>query len=132
MGLKCAALLENPIQTAEPNYLCNGNHLLFSLMGCESERNAELYDPDARLQQFSERLSAEGAKPYIVPVGGSNALGSLGYVECALEIAEQCEQMCAVRGGVLRQRGDACRTERGIRPLPGGGRSRGGDRFAPC
>lgn len=93
MGLKCAALLENPIQTAEPNYLCNGNHLLFSLMGCESERVAELYDPDARLQQFSERLSAEGAKPYIVPVGGSNALGSLGYVECALEIAEQCEQM---------------------------------------
>lgn len=62
-------------------------------MGCESERVAELYDPDAQLQQFSERLSAEGAKPYIVPVGGSNALGSLGYVECALEIAEQCEQM---------------------------------------
>ena len=77
----------------EPNYLCNGNHLLFSLMGCESERVAELYDSDAQLQQFSERLSAEGAKPYIVPVGGSNALGSLGYVECALEIAEQCEQM---------------------------------------
>lgn len=93
LGLKCAALLENPLQTTEPNYLWNGNHLLFSLMGCQSEMVEELNAPDAQLQQFSERLSAKGAKPYIIPVGGSNALGSLGYVECALEIAKQCDQM---------------------------------------
>lgn len=93
LGLKCAALLENPIQTTEPNYLYNGNHLLFSLMGCQVEMVDELNDPDAQLRQFSERLSATGAKTYVVPVGGSNALGSLGYVECALEIAEQCDQM---------------------------------------
>lgn len=93
LGLKCAALLENPIQTTEPNYLYNGNHLLFSLMGCQVEMVDELNDPDAQLRQFSERLSAIGAKTYVVPVGGSNALGSLGYVECALEIAEQCDQM---------------------------------------
>lgn len=27
----------------------------------------------------------------MIPVGGSNALGALGYVESALEIAQQCE-----------------------------------------
>lgn len=75
MGLKCAALLENPIQTVEPNYLCNGNHLLFSLMGCESERVAELYDSDAQLQQFSERLSAEGAKPILFPSAAQTRWG---------------------------------------------------------
>lgn len=93
LGLKCAALLENPIQTTESNYLYNGNHLLFSLMGCQVEMVDELNDPDAQLQALSDQLSAKGAKPYIVPVGGSNALGSLGYVDCALEIAEQCDQM---------------------------------------
>lgn len=107
LGLKCAALLENPIQTAEPNYLYNGNHLLFSLMGCQIEMVAELNDPDTQLQRYSDRLSANGAKPYIVPVGGSNALGSLGYVECALEIAEQCEQMNLTVSSVVVPSGSA-------------------------
>lgn len=37
------------------------------------------------------RLEAQGFRPYVVPVGGSNALGSLGYAGCALEIAHQCQ-----------------------------------------
>ncbi len=93
LGLKCVALLENPINTDASNYLTNGNHLLFSYMGCEVEMVPELNDPDAQLLEFSERLASQGAKPYIVPVGGSNALGSLGYVVCALEIAKQCDEM---------------------------------------
>ena len=36
-------------------------------------------------------LEAQGFRPYVIPVGGSNALGALGYVESALEIAQQCE-----------------------------------------
>ena len=38
-----------------------------------------------------DRLEAQGFRPYVVPVGGSNALGALGYVECAQEIAHQSE-----------------------------------------
>jgi 1-aminocyclopropane-1-carboxylate deaminase/D-cysteine desulfhydrase-like pyridoxal-dependent ACC family enzyme len=30
-----------------------------------------------------------GKSPYIIPVGGSSAVGCLGYVACALEISEQ-------------------------------------------
>jgi D-cysteine desulfhydrase len=37
----------------------------------------------------AEVLVAEGRRPYIIPEGGSNALGSLGYVDCVGEIAEQ-------------------------------------------
>jgi len=43
----------------------------------------------AQLAEQAERLEAQGFRPYVVPVGGSNALGALGYVQCALEIAEQ-------------------------------------------
>jgi 1-aminocyclopropane-1-carboxylate deaminase/D-cysteine desulfhydrase-like pyridoxal-dependent ACC family enzyme len=35
------------------------------------------------------RLRSNGKKPYLVPIGGSNALGALGYVRAGLELAEQ-------------------------------------------
>lgn len=107
LGLKCAALLENPIATDAPNYLANGNYLLSSMMGCRLESVEALSDPDAQLQAFSERLARDGARPYAIPVGGSNALGSLGYVDCALEIAEQCERMDLNIGSLVVPSGSA-------------------------
>ena len=68
LGLHCVALLENPIE------MCDA-----------------LSDPNAQLQELATRIEAQGFRPYVIPVGGSNALGALGYVESALEIAQQCE-----------------------------------------
>ena len=42
-----------------------------------------LNNPAEQLAEQATRLEAQGYRPYIVPVGGSNALGALGYVECA-------------------------------------------------
>lgn len=89
LGLKCVALLENPIGTTEANYLTNGNRLLLDLFNAEVVMCDELHDPTAQLAELAERLEGQGFRPYVVPVGGSNALGALGYVQCALEIAEQ-------------------------------------------
>ncbi|KFD07990.1 D-cysteine desulfhydrase [Rahnella aquatilis CIP 78.65 = ATCC 33071] len=89
LGLKCVALLENPIGTTEANYLSNGNRLLLDLFNVEVVMCDALHDPMAQLAEQAERLEAQGFRPYVVPVGGSNALGALGYVQCALEIAEQ-------------------------------------------
>nr|WP_254303118.1 D-cysteine desulfhydrase [Rahnella sp. BCC 1045] len=89
LGLKCVALLENPIGTTEANYLTNGNRLLLDLFNAEVVMCDELHDPTAQLAELAERLEGQGFRPYVVPVGGSNALGALGYVRCALEIAEQ-------------------------------------------
>ena len=91
LGLKCVALLENPIGTTSENYLSNGNRLLLDLMDVETAMVEALHDPNAQLAEQAERLEAQGFRPYIVPVGGSNALGALGYVECAQEIAHQSE-----------------------------------------
>lgn len=46
-----------------------------------------LTDPQAQMEELIQTLALEDA--YIVPVGGSNALGALGYVQCAIEIAQQ-------------------------------------------
>ena len=58
-------------------------------------------------------LKAQGFRPYVIPVGGSNALGALGYVESALEIAQQCEgAVSLVSGGCLWQCGVRTRAGR--------------------
>lgn len=91
LGLKCVALLENPIGTHSENYLSNGNRLLLDLMDAEVIMVDALHNPTEQLAEEATRLEAQGFRPYIVPVGGSNALGALGYVECAQEIAHQSE-----------------------------------------
>jgi D-cysteine desulfhydrase len=90
LGLHCVALLENPIDTKAENYLSNGNRLLLDLFKVDVVMCDALHDPQTQLADLATRLEAQGFRPYVVPVGGSNALGSLGYVQCALEIAAQC------------------------------------------
>lgn len=40
-------------------------------------------------QRLVERLRAAGRRPYLIPVGGSNGLGSWGYLEAVREIELQ-------------------------------------------
>ncbi|WP_145557974.1 D-cysteine desulfhydrase [Yersinia aldovae] len=89
LGLHCVALLENPIGTKQDNYLTNGNRLLLDLFNVKVVMCDELHDPNAQLAEQATRMEAQGFRPYVIPVGGSNALGALGYVQCALEIAAQ-------------------------------------------
>ncbi len=89
LGLGCVALLENPIGTDDSNYLGNGNRLLLDLFDAKVELVENLDNADEQLQALARRLADSGRKPYLVPIGGSNALGALGYVRAGLELAEQ-------------------------------------------
>lgn len=55
----------------------------------------------AQLDELATRIEAQGYRPYVIPVGGSNALGALGYVESALEISQQCEDAVAISSVVV-------------------------------
>ncbi|WP_312669837.1 D-cysteine desulfhydrase [Pseudescherichia sp.] len=101
LGLHCVALLENPIATRAENYLTNGNRLLLDLFNAQVEMCDALTDPVAQLGELATRIEAQGFRPYVIPVGGSNALGALGYVESALEIAQQCEGAVALSSIVV-------------------------------
>ncbi|MGY4491334.1 D-cysteine desulfhydrase [Pseudomonas sp. TE3610] len=89
LGLGCVALLENPIGTDDSSYLGNGNRLLLDLFDAKVELVENLDNADEQLQALARRLADSGRKPYLVPIGGSNALGALGYVRAGLELAEQ-------------------------------------------
>ena len=41
------------------------------------------------MAELAEELRTGGRRPYVIPGGGSNGLGALGYVRCALELDEQ-------------------------------------------
>ncbi|HBY7623476.1 TPA: D-cysteine desulfhydrase [Klebsiella pneumoniae] len=101
LGLHCVALLENPIGTRAENYLSNGNRLLLDLFNTQVEMCDALTDPSAQLDELATRIEAQGYRPYVIPVGGSNALGALGYVESALEISQQCEDAVAFSSVVV-------------------------------
>lgn len=101
LGLNCVALLENPIGTRAENYLSNGNRLLLDLFNTQVEMCDALTDPAAQLDELATRIEAQGYRPYVIPVGGSNALGALGYVESALEIAQQCEDAVEISSVVV-------------------------------
>lgn len=101
LGLHCVALLENPIGTRAENYLSNGNRLLLDLFNTQVEMCDALTDPSAQLDELATRIEAQGYRPYVIPVGGSNALGALGYVESGLEISQQCEDAVAISSVVV-------------------------------
>jgi len=98
-GLGCHALLEREVPCEKSSYRKSGNVLLDGLLGCRLDYCRRGTDLPSAMRATAQALRAQGRKPYIVPIGGSNAVGSLGYVQCANEIEEQCR----VRGvGVTR------------------------------
>ena len=101
LGLNCMALLENPVGTQATNYLTNGNRLLLDLFNAEIEMCPILDRPNQQLAELAIRLEAQGFRPYVIPVGGSSALGALGYVESAQEIVQQCEGVVALSSVVV-------------------------------
>jgi L-cysteate sulfo-lyase len=44
------------------------------------------------LADVAAEVAERGGRPYVVPGGGSNIIGALGYVECALELVAQANE----------------------------------------
>lgn len=93
LGLRCTALLEQRIETNDPEYLNSGNVLLDRLMGITIEYRPCGADMQAAIEEVGAKLEADGAHPYLIPGGGSNPVGALGYVHVAAELVTQANEM---------------------------------------
>lgn len=89
-GMKCRLVLEERIAGSyRPD--AGGNIFLFRLLGVEEIRVVPGgVDMMQEMQRLADDTRRAGGKPYIIPVGGSNAVGDMGYVACAEEILNQC------------------------------------------
>jgi D-cysteine desulfhydrase len=88
-GLKCRLVLEQRVPGSY-DAAASGNNFLFGLLGVEAVKVVNAGDDlAAAMAEIRDELAAEGRKGYIIPGGGSNPLGALGYVACAEEILAQ-------------------------------------------
>jgi L-cysteate sulfo-lyase len=92
-GMACEALLEERVKDAPADYHASGNVLLDQILGVRLHRVPGGTAMDVALESLAQKLREQGRKPYVIPGGGSNALGSLGYVDCVLELQRQCDAM---------------------------------------
>ena len=88
-GLDCHALLERRVTRDYPRYESTGNIFLDKLFGATLEFRPSGLDMNVEAESVASELRSSGRRPYFIPGGGSNAVGALGYVSCALEIARQ-------------------------------------------
>jgi len=88
-GMACEIILENRTGTQAVDYVGSGNVLLDRLLGAKLRMVPADTDMNAEMARDADACRARGGTPYIIPGGGSNAVGALGYVDCALELASQ-------------------------------------------
>ena len=81
--LECHLLLGG---TAPKNY--NGNLLLSHLLGAQIHFTGENRKGED-IDSLKNKLELEGKKPFVIPYGGSNITGALGFVNAAKELKEQ-------------------------------------------
>lgn len=93
LGMDSTLVLRTSRADVEKDPGLEGNLLVERLVGADvklvtrqeyTERGSEAIGLEC-----AERLAAAGRRPYYIPVGGSNALGTWGYVLAAAELAEQ-------------------------------------------
>ena len=87
-GLECELVLSHTVPRYDVDYLTNGNILLDQLFGANIHKLDREDNQAEFVQELYKKLRQQGKSPYIIPTGGSNALGCLGYVCCIDEIAK--------------------------------------------
>ena len=93
LGMACEIVLENRTGMSDADYRSSGNVLLDVIFGATLSHVPVGTDMDAALARRADALRARGRRPYVIPGGGSNPVGALGYVVCAQEIAAQANDI---------------------------------------
>ena len=93
LGLDCELFLKRGVPDRGPAYGRSGNLLLDRIAGAKVGFLPGDADADSVMKRRAGHLREDGRRPYVIPMGGSNAVGALGYVECARELLAQAEEV---------------------------------------
>ena len=92
-GMACEIILEARTGSNALDYNRSGNVLLDELLGAKIRTVPGGTDMVQALAQVAAEVRDAGGQPYVIPGGGSNAIGALGYAECALELVTQANDI---------------------------------------
>ncbi len=112
LGLLCDLILIDMVERSDEAYESSGNVLLDRVFGARMHVVAS-DQAGAKLQELMAEHERAGRKAYVVPIGGSNALGSLGYVEAFGEIVTQAAGLDIQVDAVVHA-SSSCGTQAGL------------------
>ncbi len=107
VGMECELIFEKRVEDADDAYKHSGNVLLDRVFGANISEVDKGSDMNAAMEALAEELRGKGKTPYIVPGGGSNVIGALGYIDCALEFMSQANRDGLVIDHVVHATGSA-------------------------
>ncbi len=107
VGLACELHFENRIVDPDQDYLNSGNVFLDRMFDANIQHHPKGADMNAIMAAQAEELRGAGRKPYVIPGGGSNPVGALGYVNCAIELLTQANDMGLKIDRVIHATGSA-------------------------
>ncbi|MEG3766291.1 D-cysteine desulfhydrase family protein [Alteromonas sp. 14N.309.X.WAT.G.H12] len=90
-GLKCEVVLSQSVPRTQAVYCENGNVLLDDILGANVHRVAHFEEVAPKIERLVAQLKSTGHRPYVIPTGGSNHTGALGYVNALKECVDQCD-----------------------------------------
>lgn len=93
LGMKCKLVLEERVKPGDIGFRNNGNALLDRLVGAETLFVPAGTETSPLISEIAQDCSANGGTPYVVPVGGSNPVGTMGYVHAARELNAQAAEL---------------------------------------
>jgi D-cysteine desulfhydrase family pyridoxal phosphate-dependent enzyme len=91
LGLPCELFLNRRVPKSGDAYERSGNLLLDRLFGAQVRMLARDDDPELAAEARAGDLRGLGQRPYVIPTGGSNAVGARGYARCAHELLDQLQ-----------------------------------------
>jgi D-cysteine desulfhydrase len=97
IGMRAVLLLRttDPVDETQARIAArpDGNVLLDRMAGAEIRliTPAEYRERGERMADVARELEAGGARPYVIPEGGSNGLGSIGYARAMREVRAQLD-----------------------------------------
>jgi len=92
LGLACELVLTRVVPWGGADYELSGNIQLDRLFGARIHLHDGDTDRTAAMEALAESLQRAGRTPYLIPTGGSNAIGALGYAAAAAELAGQARE----------------------------------------
>jgi L-cysteate sulfo-lyase len=107
LGMQSHIILEDRTGYTFDDYKHSGNVFLDHLYGASVSEVPIDTDMNAAMAQLADSLRGQGRKPYIIPGGGSNPVGALGYVTCALELMDQANHIGLAIDSLVHATGSA-------------------------
>ena len=88
IGLNCIL-----IQNGEKPQVATGNHRVNLMLGVPIHYVASRDERDVKMNEIFEDLIRSGKKPYLIPLGASNAVGCLGFINAMKELKQQQDEL---------------------------------------